>query len=191
MASSRFRLSKTATTDLLFIGIVVILQIILVKAGIFICDSVNLTYKTCLFIHLCLRYTIHRRHHARRNSYWQERGFDIFSIFFLRGSFLFQDKMSIFLLSLIGSAVAVHYIIRCERRSAFFKTGLLVGVVNMGTIVCLFLLSGKLFVIETLLTLAMGLAGGILSGFIVSGLVPLFESLFGYTTDINSLNWPI
>jgi len=66
----------------------------------------------------------------------------------------------------------------------------------MGTIVCLFLLSGNLFVIETLLTLVMGLAGGILSGFIVSGLVPLFESLFGYTTDIKllelaNLNQPI
>ncbi|MBW2631172.1 MAG: HDIG domain-containing protein [Deltaproteobacteria bacterium] len=66
----------------------------------------------------------------------------------------------------------------------------------MGTIVCLSLLSGNLFVIETPLNLAMGLAGGILSGFIVSGLVPLFESLFGYTTDIKllelaNLNQPI
>jgi len=196
MASSRFRLSKTATTDLLFIGIVVILQIILVKAGIFICDSVNLTYKLA-FSSICvyaIPFTVGTMLVAILIGRNEGLIFSVFSSFVV--VFLFQDKMSIFLLSLVGSAVAVHYIIRCERRSAFFKTGLLVGVVNMGTIVCLFLLSGNLFVIETLLTLAMGLAGGILSGFIVSGLVPLFESLFGYTTDIKllelaNLNQPI
>jgi len=111
-------------------------------------------------------------------------------------AFLFENKSSIFLLSLVGSAVAAHCIIHCERRSAFFKTGLLVGIVNTGTIVCLSLLSGNLFIIETPLKLAMGLTGGILSGFMVSGLVPLFESLFGYTTDIKllelaNLNQPI
>ncbi|MEA3487093.1 MAG: HDIG domain-containing protein, partial [Thermodesulfobacteriota bacterium] len=196
ITGSRFKLSKTVTTDLLFMGIAVILQVILVKAGIFICDSIDLTHKSatasiCVY---AVPFAIGTMLVAILIGRNEGLIFSVFSS--LMVAFLFENKASIFLLSLVGGAVAAHYIIRCERRSAFFKTGLLVGVVNMGTIVCLSLLSGNLFVIETPLNLAMGLAGGILSGFIVSGLVPLFESLFGYTTDIKllelaNLNQPI
>jgi hypothetical protein len=121
----------------------------------------------------------------------------IFAVFSsLMVAFLFEDKAPIFVLSLMGNAVAAHCIIRCERRSAFLKIGLVVGAVNGAAILCLSLLSGNLFTIETLIQLVMGVLGGVLSGFIVSGLVPLFEWLFGYTTDIKllelaNLNQPI
>jgi putative nucleotidyltransferase with HDIG domain len=196
MTGSRFKLSKTVTIDLLFMGIAVILQVILVKAGIFICDSIDLTHKfapasICIY---AIPFAIGTMLVAILIGRNEGLIFSVFSS--LITAFLFENKASIFLLSLVGGAVAAHYIIHCERRSAFFKTGLLVGTVNMGTIICLSLLSGNLFVIETPLNLAMGLAGGILTGFIVSGLVPLFESLFGYTTDIKllelaNLNQPI
>ena len=196
MFSLRFRLSRTVLKDVLFMSIVIILQVILVKAGIFICDSVGLTYKlvpasVCFYAIPFIIGTMLVAILIGRN---EGLIFSVFSSLVI--TFLFEDKVPIFLLSLIGNAVAAHYIIHCEQRSAFFKTGLLVGVVNMGTIICLSLLSGNLFAVETIIKLAMGIAGGVLSGFIASGLVPLFESLFGYTTDIKllelaNLNQPI
>jgi len=196
MTSSRFRLSRSAATDVLFMSVAIILQVILVKAGIFICDSVDLAHKiaqtyVCVY---AIPFTIGTMLVAILIGRNEGLIFSVFSSLII--AFLFEDKAPIFLISLVGSAVAAHYIIHCERRSAFFKTGLLVGLVNVGTIICLFLLSGNLSVIETPVKMAMGLAGGILSGFIVSGLVPLFESLFGYTTDIKllelaNLNQPI
>jgi len=196
MFSSRFRLSRTLVTDVLFMGIVIILQVILVKAGIFICDSVGLTYKLvpASVYFYAIPFTIGTMLVAILIGRNEGLIFSVFSSLVI--TFLFEDKMPIFLLSLVGNAVAAHYIIHCEQRSAFFKTGLLVGVVNMGTIICLSLLSGNLFAVETIIKLAMGIAGGVLSGFIVSGLVPLFESLFDYTTDIKllelaNLNQPI
>jgi len=196
MSSRRFRSSKTVLTDILFMGIVIILQVILVKAGIFICDSVGLTYKlipasVCVY---AIPFTIGTMLVAILIGRNEGLIFAVFSSLIV--AFLFEDKTPIFLLSLVGSAVAAHYLVHCERRSAFFKIGLLVGMVNMGTIFCLSLLSGSLFTIETLIRLLMGILGGVLAGFIVSGLVPLFESLFGYTTDIKllelaNLNQPI
>ncbi|MBW2560426.1 MAG: HDIG domain-containing protein [Deltaproteobacteria bacterium] len=196
MSSSRFRSSRTVLTDILFMGIVIILQVVLVKVGIFICDSVGLTYKlipasVCIY---AIPFTIGTMLVAILIGRNEGLIFSVFSS--LMAAFLFEDKTSIFMLSLVGSVVAAHYIIRCERRSAFLKIGLVVGVVNMGAILCLSLLSGSLFTIETLIRLVMGILGGVLSGFIVSGLVPLFESLFGYTTDIKllelaNLNQPI
>ncbi len=196
MASLRFRLGKTVVTDVIFMSIAIILQVIIVKAGIFICDSIDITSKLApasIFVY-AIPFTIGTMLVAILIGRNEGLIFSVFSSLVI--AFLFENKSSIFLLSLVGSAVAAHCIIHCERRSAFFKTGLLVGIVNTGTIVCLSLLSGNLFIIETPLKLAMGLTGGILSGFMVSGLVPLFESLFGYTTDIKllelaNLNQPI
>ncbi|TFG91895.1 MAG: HDIG domain-containing protein, partial [Syntrophobacterales bacterium] len=196
MSSARFRASRTLLTDILFMGIVIILQVVLVKVGIFICDSVGLTYKlipasVCIY---AIPFTMGTMLVAILVGRNEGLIFSVFSS--LMVAFLFEDKTPIFLLSLVGSAIAAHYIIRCERRSAFFKIGLVVGVVNMGAILCLSLLSGSLFTIETPIRLVMGILGGALSGFIVSGLVPLFESLFGYTTDIKllelaNLNQPV
>lgn len=196
MASVRFRSSKAVNTDLLFMGIAVILQVILTRAGIFICDSINLPYELdpssiCIYVIPFTTATMLVAILVGRNE-----GL-IFAVFSsLVTAFLFEDTASMFLFSLIGCAIAVHRIIHCERRSAFFKTGLLIGAVNMVTIICISLLSGKIFTIEIPVDLAMGILGGLLSGFIVSGLVPLFEFAFGYTTDIKllelaNLNQPI
>jgi hypothetical protein len=196
MASERFRSSNTVVTDILFMGIVVILQVILVKVGIFMCDSVGLSYKlipasVCTY---AIPFTMGTMLVAILIGRNEGLIFAVFSSLVV--AFLFEEKSSTFLLSLVGSVVAAHYIIHCERRSAFLKIGLVVGAVNMGTILCLSLLSGSLFMVETPIRLMMGILGGFLSGFIVSGLVPLFESLFGYTTDIKllelaNLNQPI
>lgn len=196
MASVRFRTSNTVLTDILFMGITIILQVVLVKAGIFICDSIELTYQpvpasTCIY---AIPFTMGTMLVAILIGRNEGLIFAVFSS--ITAAFIFEDKTAMFLLSLVGSVVAAHYIIRCERRSAFLKTGLVVGAVNMGTILCLSLLSGDPLAIRTLIQLVMGILGGVLSGFIVSGLVPLFEYVFGYTTDIKllelgNLNQPI
>ncbi|MDD5724298.1 MAG: HDIG domain-containing protein [Syntrophales bacterium] len=196
MTSLRFRSSRAVLTDILFMGIVIILQVVMVKVGIFICESVGLTYQliqasSCIH---AIPFTVGPMLVAILIGRNEGLLFSVFSS--LMVAFLFEDKPSIFLFSLVGSVVAAHYIIHCEQRSAFFKIGLVVGAVNMGAVLCLSLFSDSLFTIEAPIRLVMGILGGALSGFIVSGLVPLFESLFGYTTDIKlmelaNLNQPV
>ena len=196
MASVRFRSTKTVVTDILFMGIVIILQVILVKAGIFICDSIDRSYQLipaspCLY---AIPFTMGTMLVAILIGRNEGLIFAVFSS--IMATFIFDGKTPMFLFSLVGSVIAAHFIIRCERRSAFLKTGLVVGMVNMGAILCLSLLSGSPLSIETPIQLVMGILGGLLSGFIVSGLVPLFEFLFGYMTDIKllelaNLNQPI
>ena len=57
---------------------------------------------------------------------------------------------------------------------------------NMAAIFCLNLLSGNLLN-DLVLRLLMGFAGGILTGIFVAGITPIFESLFGFMTDIKLL----
>ena len=188
---------KTTNIDLLLVFVTVILQLLLARAGIFICESIEYTFDivpahTTLFaIPLTVGAMLIALLLNRRMGLITAVG-----ISFLL-AFLFEDKLTMFFFSFIGSAVATHRIVRCKQRSDFFKAGLLIGLVNMAIIISSSLLAAdNLFTTDIPIMLLMGFMGGILSGIVVSGIVPVFEAVFGYTTDIKllelaNLNQPI
>jgi putative nucleotidyltransferase with HDIG domain len=49
------------------------------------------------------------------------------------------------------------------------------------------MITGRIFSVDVLFGLLMGLAGGAVAGIIVVGITPVVESIFGYTTDIKLL----
>lgn len=121
----------------------------------------------------------------------------LFSVFsaFVTG-FLFDSRIIIPLFSLMGSLFAVYQISAAKQRSAFFVTGLLLGFMNGVIIFALYLFTVNSFDWRFLVNLLMGVIGGVASGILVSGTLPLFESLFKFTTDIKllelgNLNQPI
>jgi putative nucleotidyltransferase with HDIG domain len=83
-----------------------------------------------------------------------------------------------------------------KRRSTFLKASLFLSLINIITIFIFSLISKTTFTLNTLLMMGMGVAGGLSAGILVAGLMPVFETLFGYTTDIRllelaNLNQPI
>lgn len=187
---------KNSNIDLVLLSVLLILQLLLCKAGIFICESIEYTFN--IVPTYTSIYAIPMTVGAMLVALLLNRRM---GLIFVVGSsflvaFLFEEKMNIFLFSFIGSVVAIHRIIHCKQRSDYFKTGLLIGVANTAIIVCFVLLSGDLFTVDTLIKVLMGIIGGIIAGIIVSGTVPLFETIFSYTTDIKllelaNLNQPI
>ena len=190
------RAVKDINIDLFFLGTTAILQILLVKASIFICESVGIALPSIpAFISL---YAIPFTAGTMLVTVLLNRDAGlIFSVFLsLMITFLVEEKIPFLLFSFIGSIFAAYSIANCRQRSAFYKTGLLIGGVNMVLVICLSLLSGTMVSMDTLFKLVMGFLGGIIAGGIVSGIVPLFESLFRYTTDIKllelaNLNQPV
>lgn len=195
---SRNWLKKSADIriDLLFVGIVSILQILLVKSAIFISDAVNRAFpyipaETCFYAIPFAAGTMVVGVMINRNM---ALIFSIFSSFLI--SFLFENKVVISLFSLLGSMTACYHIVHCRKRTAFFKAGLFLGLVNLVVILALVLLTGTIATTDTLIKLAMGFFGGILTGTVVAGITPIFETVFQYTTDIKllelaNLNQPI
>ncbi len=100
---------------------------------------------------------------------------------------LLDNRLAFFIYPLIGSIVAAQGVIRVRLRTTIIKAGSMVGLINVVTIVCLNMVMGHLFTLTTLLDIIFGFFGGLLVGFIVSGITPLVEALFGYTTDIKLL----
>ncbi len=111
--------------------------------------------------------------------------FAILSSFF--SASLMGNQLSTFIFCLVGSVMGAHKVAQCEQRSIIVKAGLVVGGINLLTILAFNLIGGNPFKMALLSDLLMGFAGGILASVLVLGVTPIFEGLFSYTTDIKLL----
>ncbi|MCX5829662.1 MAG: HDIG domain-containing protein, partial [Deltaproteobacteria bacterium] len=122
----------------------------------------------------------------------------LFSIFicFLIAFMLPSQQTYLPLFAFLGFIIVIYKGDHFRRRTVFIKIGLFLGLMNMVTILALSLLTGQQASFDTLLKLIAGFTGGVMSGIIVAGVGPIFEYLFGFTTEIRllelaNLNQPI
>lgn len=100
---------------------------------------------------------------------------------------LFGMDFWLFFYFLLGSFVAAHGVTPCRTRMIPIKAGLLVGCANVILIGLRALLQENDAVFTLLVNSFFGFCGGVFSGILVTGLTPLAEMIFGYTTDIKLL----
>ncbi|MBI3810894.1 MAG: HDIG domain-containing protein [Nitrospirae bacterium] len=91
------------------------------------------------------------------------------------------------LYAFVGSVVAVFSVITCHRRTQLLRAGLAVSIVNVVMVSAINLFEASHLDVKTFFDLLFGVGGGILSGLIVSGFLPVLESLFKISTDIRLL----
>jgi putative nucleotidyltransferase with HDIG domain len=181
--------------DFLVFAIVAVLQILFVKAGIFISIAINRAFP---FIPVDASYfAIPFACGAMIIAVLVNRNvamiMSVLTSFVI--SLLFEEKIIFPLFSFLGSVAASYHIVNSRERSTFFKVGLFLGVINIAAIFCLNLLSGQ-FLNDLPIRLAMGILGGMITGVMVAGLTPVFESVFGFITyikllELANLNQPI
>lgn len=172
--------------DLVVFCIIALLQIIFIKAGIFIAVAVNRSFPyipvdACYFAIPFALGAMTTAILINRNVALIIGALTSFLI-----GFVFDEKIVFPLFSFLGSIAASYQIVRIRQRSVFLKIGLFLGIINMAVIICLNLITGNLFY-DLPLRLVMGFCGGILTGILVAGITPLFESIFGFITDIKLL----
>ena len=169
--------SPRSNVDFLVFAIVALLQILFVKAGIFISVAVNRAFPS-LPVDACY-FAIPFAMGAMIIAVLVNRNvamiMSVLSSFLI--SLLFEEKILFPLFSFLGSVAASYH------------------VVNIAAILSLNLLTGRLLD-DLILRLAMGLFGGIITGILVAGLTPVFESLFGFITyikllELANLNQPL
>ena len=95
--------------------------------------------------------------------------------------------MNLFFYYFLGSVAGLAGVAKVRERGAVIKAGALISLINIGTVVSLGLQSQTFFTRGTLFDLGAGALCGFLAGIMVTGLVPLFEMIFRYTTNIKLL----
>ncbi len=181
--------------DFLVFAIVAILQILFVKAGIFISIAINRAFPS-IPVDACY-FAIPFACGAMIIAVLVNRNvamiISVMTSFLI--SLLFDEKIIFPLFSFLGSIAASYHIVNSRQRSTFLKVGIFLGIINLAAILCLNLLSGHLLN-DLLIRLAMGFLGGIITGVMVAGITPVFESLFGFITyikllELANLNQPL
>ncbi|MDI9571447.1 MAG: HDIG domain-containing protein [Pseudomonadota bacterium] len=182
---------------LLCLAIIILLQVALIKAAIFLSDAVPqampflskeaIIFSTPFAVATLLTAYLFSRPIALLMS---------LLISFLIPFLVSLPAAYLPLFAFLGFVIIIcrndHY----RRRSVFIKTGLLLGMSNGAFILAIALLSAHPLSVDTLWKIASGFAGGVMSGIIVAGISPIFETAFDFTTDIKllelaNLNQPI
>ncbi|OPX33923.1 MAG: hypothetical protein B1H12_11000 [Desulfobacteraceae bacterium 4484_190.2] len=102
-------------------------------------------------------------------------------------AFVVGGDAEFFLYFFVSSLIAGYGVRHCRDRGVFIKTGLKVSLTNMILTLAMEALHGSLYSPETLIACGAAFIGGILVGVLATGLLPLFEMSFGFTTDIKLL----
>ena len=89
--------------------------------------------------------------------------------------------------TIMGTLVGVTTVQQVKHRMALMWSGLAVGAVNAVAIIGFLLIQGELFQMTAIAHILLGFGGGVAAGFFISAILPVFESIFGYTTDIKLL----
>ncbi|MDZ4164210.1 MAG: HDIG domain-containing protein, partial [Smithellaceae bacterium] len=172
---------------LFFLTAVALVQMVIIKVGIFLAQAVNQTFPfitpDIFFFSIpfgvgAMLVIILMNHSTAI----------IYSIFltFLVG-FFFEGEMAMALYCFAGSMAVTNYIRNCRRRSDFFRAGLYLSAVNGVTAIILTVMTGEFSFLDIFLKVVMGITGGIVAGFIVAGITPIFETLFDFITEIRLL----
>jgi len=102
-------------------------------------------------------------------------------------SLVVGGRVEFFTYFFVGSLLAAYGVRDCRDRGILIRTGLKVGVCSAVLALSIQALYGSFYTLETLIALASAFIGGALLGVIATGMLPLIEMSFGYTTDIKLL----
>ena len=102
-------------------------------------------------------------------------------------SLAIEGDLKFFIYFLVSSLAAAYWVREYRERGILIKTGLKVGLINVLLCISIETVYGSILSIETLVALTLGFIGGVLAGVISTGIIPLAEMIFDFTTDMKLL----
>ncbi len=108
-------------------------------------------------------------------------------VFSICSAFIFPDKFEFLIYFIMSSVMAAYWAQHCRERKVLIKAGVKIGFLNMALAVSLGLYSGDCFSFDFIWNLVFAFIGGIGAGALTTGIAPLFEMIFDYTSDIKLL----
>ena len=101
---------------------------------------------------------------------------------------IFQNRLEIFIYFMLSSTMAAYWIRNCRERKVFIKAGAKLGLLNLILVTAISVYMAEFSASNLLYGWAFAfIAGGVGSGIVAAGIVPLVEIAFDYTTDIKLL----
>ena len=187
VAGKYVRQFPAKTKDLLFLAAVLATLLIIAKLSVGVAEAINSAFP--LISNAAIFYVLPVAAGAMLVTIFFGPVTGILFAFFLAllASLVLDRQIDFLFYYLVGSLVAVQGVVVCRDRSTPLRTGLAVGLANVTVILFMNLAYERMLATQTGVALLFGIAGGLLSGVVTTGLSPVAESVFGYTTDVQLL----
>ncbi len=96
-------------------------------------------------------------------------------------------RVEFFIYFFVSSLIAAYGVRNCTERVILIKAGLMVGLINIILSLAVQMIYGTLYTLDAVVASLAGFLGGLLAGIVATGVLPLAEIAFGFTTDIKLL----
>jgi putative nucleotidyltransferase with HDIG domain len=178
----------TGTKDLLFLASCLSLLLVLAKLSMGVADALTTTFP---FISPAAVYCLLPLAAGPMlvSIFFGPASAILFAIVLaVLAAFVLDRQFNLLFYYLIGSLVAIHWVEDARDRTMSLKAGLAVSLVNSAVIVIFTLaIDEPLLSARTGAAVILGIVGGLLSGVITTGLSPVVEWAFEYTTNVKLL----
>ncbi len=98
--------------------------------------------------------------------------------------FLFGNSFELCLYALLSSLAGAHWVRQLTVRTSMYWAGFRLALFNAATIFAIHLVTGHEFDVAMLFEIGFGVCGALLVALLVSGIIPLVEAGFHYTTNL-------
>ncbi len=173
--------------DLIFTGIMLLLVYLIVLFSNFIAEEFARTFQN--FSPNALRFSIPVATGSMLVSIFLGMNYAVGFSFVVSviSAIVLKGRIEYFIYFFVNSLISAYGVKNCRERIVFIKTGLKVGLINILLAISAEVLLGLTDSVEIGVAIVAAFMGGILIGIITTGLQPLIESVFGYTSDIKLL----
>jgi putative nucleotidyltransferase with HDIG domain len=187
VAGKYVRQFPTKIKDLLFLAVLLTILLVLAKLSVGVADAIHSGFS--FISQEAIFYMLPMAAGAMLVTIFFGPTIAIIFTFFvaLLAALVLDRQIDLLFYYLIGSLVAVQGVVVCRDRSTPLRAGLTVGLTNAVVILFMTFAYQKLLTTQTGVALIFGIVGGILAGVVTTGLGPLAEIGFGYTTDVKLL----
>ena len=187
VAGKYVRQFPTKVKDLLFLTIVLTILLILAKLSVGVAEAIHSAFP--FITQEAIFYILPMAAGAMLVTIFFGPTIAIIFSFILAllAALILDRQLDLLFYYLIGSLVAVQGVVVCRDRSTPLRAGLTVGLTNAVVILFVTFAYQSLLTTQTGIALIFGIVGGVLAGVVTTGLGPLAEIGFGYTTDVKLL----
>src|SRR3990170_917531 len=173
--------------DVLLMGVILVAILILVRLSLFVAKSIETTFPIITFNSYLYLLPIAAGPMLVRLFLNSETALVFAAVISLITGIFLEGSLSLAAYFFIGGIVAAKSVRHATQRATITKAGLILGCINVLTLVSLIIINGKWSVQEDIFTILFGFLGGQVTSVIVTGVAPIFEIVFGYTTNIRHL----
>jgi putative nucleotidyltransferase with HDIG domain len=187
VAGKYIRRFSTETKDLFFLAAVLIILLVLTKLSVGVADAIHSAFP--FISQAAIFYILPLAAGAMLVTIFFGPTIAIIFAFFLAllAALVLDHQINLLFYYLIGSLVGIQGVVVCRDRSTPLRAGLTVGLTNAMVILFITIAYQEVLTTQTGVSLFLGIIGGLLSGVVTTGLCPVAEMVFGYTTDVKLL----